>query len=114
MSKFRLTKGYVREFPVPMSVSEGDSVEIIRKNDGIYPGWYWCRSEDGVEAWVPSEFFTTSGGTGTMLRPYNSWELNASKDEVVEALYSSQGWAWCRKSDGEEGWLPVDNLLQVD
>jgi len=30
--------------------------------------------------------------------------------EEVEVLEVDSGWAWVRKDDGTEGWVPLENL----
>ena len=50
----RTVRDYTREYEnPPMLLSVGDTVELIKRNDTLYTEWYWSRSPDGKEAWVP-------------------------------------------------------------
>ncbi len=106
----RVISDYVSEFSNPMSARKGDSIRVIRKNDGKYKSWYWCRSDSGIEAWVPEVVLSISGDRATLSQDYNSRELDSSENEIVDILYEMGGWSWCRNSRGKEGWLPSDIL----
>ena len=102
---------YTREFEgQPMILSEGDSITVLKKNQGKYKEWYWCRSSDGIEAWVPEAFMIIRGDSAQVTRNYNSSELSVEAGENVVIEYSTGGWAWCTNSKLERGWIPMDNI----
>jgi SH3-like domain-containing protein len=43
-------------------------------------------------------------------RDYDSRELSVAAGEVVEVLEEVAGWAWCRRTAGERGWVPVGKV----
>ncbi len=43
----------------------------------------------------------------TAARDYAAVELTCAAGESVVLLWQSHGWAWCRRGDGREGWLPL-------
>lgn len=95
-------------------MSKGSSIEIIRRNDGKYREWYWCRTGDGNEAFVPGQVLEVNGSTGTFLRDYNSLELTVSRGDILIMLYEMGGWTLARKSTGEEGWVPSEYTEPYD
>ena len=38
-----------------LPVAEGEEVVVTARDD--QSGWWWCRSEDGTEGWVPRSVF---------------------------------------------------------
>ncbi len=45
-------------------------------------------------------------------RDFSAIELTCSAGEAVDVIWGTHGWAWCRKCDGSEGWLPIGNLSE--
>ena len=50
-----MTAAYKCAYPTPLRVKQGEVV-AAEPRDCEWPGWIWCRSEDGVEGWLPEEF----------------------------------------------------------
>lgn len=44
-----------------------------------------------------------------MNRDYDAREVAVEPFEVVTVLKEVRGWAWVKKTDGSEGWIPVAN-----
>ncbi len=107
--RLRVIKPYSREFEHPLVVAKGTTIEVIKRNDGRYKEWYWCRSEDGIEAFVPEELVRVDGTTATFLADYDSSELTISEGETLIQLAEMGGWIWAKKSTGEKGWIPAEN-----
>ncbi len=89
--RLRVVKPYRREFENPLVISKGNSVEVIKRNEGRYKEWYWCRSEDGIEAFVPKKLVSVEGRTATFLADYDSSELTVSEGETLIQLYEMDG-----------------------
>ncbi len=100
---------YVSEFHNPILMKKGSTINILKRNDGKYTEWFWCRTDEGVEAYVPENSLEITDNTGTFLHDYNSKELNVAKGEILISLYETGGWIWAKKSSGEEGWIPDEN-----
>lgn len=112
--RIRITGGYVKEFGNPISMKSGSRIEVIKRNDGKYKERYWCRTMEGVEAFVPEQLLAVEGNMATFLRDHDSRELTVSRGEVLVSLYEVGEWTWARKSSGEEGWIPDLNAEPFD
>ena len=104
--RIRVIKHYDREFQNAIVMKKGSTILIIRRNEGIYKEWFWCRTDDGTEAFVPEEILEVGGPTATFLKDYDSKELTVFEGDVLISIFDMGGWTWARKSSGEEGWIP--------
>ena len=95
----------------PIEVAKGQPVTLTSRED-IWDGhrWLWAVSEDGREGWVPDSLVTGTARNPVASCDYSAIEITCTAGETVEFLSQTHGWAWCRKSDGSEGWLPLKNL----
>jgi len=48
--------------------------------------------------------------TGSLTKDYDGREVPLTVGEDVEVLEVDSGWAWVRKNDETEGWVPLENL----
>ena len=70
--------------------------------------------------WVPEQILNVTHTTdkhskATVLENYSAEELNADPGELVIGDKIINGWLWCRKEGTEEsGWLPIDNLSEIN
>lgn len=113
--KVRVVTEYVREYNSdPMVLSPGDVVKVLKQNDGVYKGWYWCRSADGKEIWVPGQILSMKGENAISKGDFSSWELSVFSGQILEAYNEMGGWLWCASTDGEKGWIPVKNVEYLD
>jgi hypothetical protein len=48
-----------------------------------------------------------------LLRNYSAIELSVAPDQVLSASLFESGWIWATNEDGEEGWVPLDNLEPI-
>lgn len=109
-TRLKVVEAYVREFGNPMKASSGEEVEILKKNDGKYREWYWCRSGDGTESWVPQQVIRISGNMATFSEDYDATELTVDIGDVLTLIHRMGGWAWCLDSRGQRGWVPLENV----
>jgi hypothetical protein len=95
----------------PIEVMKGQTVALTGRED-IWDGhrWLWAVSVDGREGWIPDSLITVASMKPVACYDYSAIELTCPAGETVEFLCQTHGWAWCRKSDGSEGWLPLKNL----
>ena len=80
--KYKVVKQHRASFYYVMIAKEGDSI-IIGKEDTEMPGWYWCRDNNNVEAWVPKTHIEIDEGKGLFNQDYNSTEHDAQPGEIV-------------------------------
>ena len=114
MKIVKVTKNHKSEFPVPLIAKKGEIVEDQeRKTEG--EGWLWCRNTSGVHAWVPKAFIEPMSESRhyQFLKDYNSRELTIDDGQEVIVLNEESGWAWVRTPLGDEGWIPLANLQDL-
>jgi putative hydrolase of the HAD superfamily len=79
-----------------------------------WPGWIWCIHDDGGAGWVPERWTETDDSHCVLKRDYCAGELAAAPGEIVRGLGDEGGWAMCRDSRGNRGWLPLEKLQEMD
>lgn len=47
------------------------------------------------------------------LRDYDSFELSVDIGEILTIKEAAASWAWVENPDGEEGWVPLENLVDA-
>ena len=105
----RVKEDYRSPYPDPLSLRVGEQVTIADK-ECEWPGWLWCTDGGGKSGWIPEAYIRRQDDTGVLIVDYDATELSAETGDRVEVLRRESGWAWCRRSDGTEGWLPLDVL----
>jgi len=95
----------------PIKVAAGQRLMLSGRED-VWGGhrWLWAVAEDGREGWIPDDLVTEVDGQTVAGRAYSAIELTCAAGEAVEVLWHTHGWAWCRKGDGDAGWVPLKNL----
>jgi hypothetical protein len=106
--KGRLTGEHRARYGDPLAVSQGEPLTLTGRED-IWEGhrWLWAVAPDGREGWVPDSLPLETPDGPRAARGYDAIELDCTSGEIVTLLRKSHGWAWCRKADGREGWLPL-------
>jgi uncharacterized protein YgiM (DUF1202 family) len=105
----RASSGYQSAYPDPLKLKAGDEVKVEEKKSE-WPGWLWCTDRNGNAGWIPGDYIERDGDTGTLRVDYDATELTVEAGDELEVIRERNGWAWCRKSDGEHGWLPLNVL----
>ena len=97
----------------PIEVAKGARLMLTGRED-VWEGhrWLWAVAEDGREGWIPDDLATESDAGSVASRDFSAIELTCSAGETVGFISETHGWAWCRKGDGSEGWLPLKNLSE--
>lgn len=100
-------KPYQRSYEDPVALRAGDTVtvEYHRSKETDVLGWLWVQGPDGREGWAPEAWLVGDGNRRVINRDFNAIELNVVAGETVELLVGESGFVWCRKPDGQEGWL---------
>lgn len=108
----KVTKKYDICYPDPLSLQKGDVVSILKKEETPeWDGWYFCKDHLQKEGWISRDYLRIEDTKATLIKPYSAKELSANEGEEALPLFESCGWSWCKKSTGEEGWLP-NNILE--
>ena len=105
----KVSSAYKSAYPDPLQLKAGDEVRVTDKKSE-WPGWLWCTDRNGNAGWIPGLYIERSGDTGMLRTYYDATELTVEAGDEVEVLGEQSGWAWCRKTDGEQGWLPLNAL----
>ncbi len=111
MKSRAVLKHHAASYADPIAVAKGDLLTLTGRED-FWDGhrWLWAVAVDGGEGWVPDDLVTDTGEGPVASRDYSANELTCSVGEVVGFIRETHGWAWCRKDDGSEGWLPLKIL----
>jgi len=95
----------------PIRVAKGAALSLTGRED-VWDGhrWLWAVADDAGEGWIPDDLITETDDGPIASRDFSAIELTCSAGEAVDVIWETHGWAWCRKSDGREGWVPLRNL----
>lgn len=97
----------------PLSLIQGQVVSMGPPDPG-WSGWVWVTAEDGRGSHVPEDICQQAGaGAAVILRDFQARDLSVHGGDEVESLDEVDGWHWCRREDGTEGWLPAYLLREV-
>lgn len=111
MNTRKVVKAYEVVYPNAIRVKKDARVSILREETNPkWAGWVWCRSDDGQEGWISKDFLTIVGSNATINRDYDAREVAVQPQESVQVLKEEHGWAWVKKADDSEGWIPAENL----
>jgi hypothetical protein len=116
MRKANVTKDHRSEYTTPFLVKAG-SILIAEEKESEWEGWVWCRISDGAYRWYPEGYLKEiSGKPGyfELFKDYNAKELPVQAGEEVTILFEESDWAWVINQNGDEGWIPLENLEFVD
>ncbi len=113
MKRRTVRESHNASYADPIKVAKGEALSATGLED-VWDGhrWLWVAADDGREGWVPDDLVTEIDGRPVASRDYSAIELTCSAGEAVDIIWETHGWAWCRKCDGNEGWLPLRNLSE--
>ena len=114
MRILKVIKDHKGEFHVPLVAKKGEIVEGQEK-ETEWKDWLLCRNSSGIHGWVPKTYLesTSESGRFQFLRDYNAREITIEQGQEVIVLDEESSWAWVRTFLGEEGWIPMENLLDL-
>jgi uncharacterized protein YgiM (DUF1202 family) len=104
----RVTLEHVVAYPAPLEVACGEKV-CVGREDNEFPGWRWCRAEDGREGWVPIELLSNEAAEAIVLHDYSARELAVRPGEEVVVEEARHNWLLVRNARGDRGWIPERN-----
>ncbi len=115
--KYQVIKMHRNEFPNPIIISKGDRLIIGEKSDEheAWDDWCFCETQDQIKGWVPKQVIKwVSDSEGEALENYCAKEMDVNDGEILIGAKILNGWVWCQNpSSKEEGWVPVENLVQI-
>lgn len=98
-------------YPDAIVAFKGDPVLIQRRETkSEWLGWIWCTLRGGKSGWISESYLEIGVNTGSLIKDYDGREVPLTAGEDVVVLQIECGWAWVRKADKSEGWVPVENL----
>ena len=106
---FRVVKEHQGTSLSSLSGQEGERLEWERR-ESEWRGWVWCTHSLGSSGWVPENWLELADETAVLLRDYSATELGVAPGQILSASLFESGWAWATNEDGEEGWVPLENL----
>ncbi|MHA1908041.1 MAG: hypothetical protein ACW98Y_12150 [Candidatus Thorarchaeota archaeon] len=114
MRLVRVIKKHTSEFSVPLVMAKDDIIDG-EKRKTEWDGWIWCKNIAGVFGWVPEPFLEKLPEERKYgaLRDYNAFEVSVDIGQELMILEEASSWAWVRTPEGEEGWVPLENLENV-
>jgi hypothetical protein len=106
-----LLEAHNASYADPIEVAKGARLSLTGRDD-VWEGhrWLWAVAEDGREGWIPDDLATVTEEGPVASQDFSAIELTCTAGEAVAIIRETHGWAWCRKDDGSEGWLPLKNL----
>jgi hypothetical protein len=91
----------------PLSLIQGQVIRLGAP-DPEWSGWIWVTADDGRGSHVPEDICQSAGeGVAVILRDFQARDLSVQSGDEVASLSEINGWHWCRREDGTEGWLPA-------
>ncbi len=119
MSKhYRVIKKHETKLPNPIIIFKGDTFSVDEKYNEDWDNWddwYFCETQNQGKGWVPKQVIKwLSSNEGEALTNYFANEINVDEGELLVGTKELNGWLWCQNlSSKEEGWVPVENLVQI-
>lgn len=98
-------------YPDPISVKQNDALQLTGEEydwDGHL--WLWAINAQGKAGWVPDTLVSRTSAGCFANKNYSAMELSCIAGQALESFETTHGWAWCRAQDGNEGWVPLNNL----
>lgn len=89
----------------PIQVLRGDAV-MLGDRDVDWPEFAWVTVAEGRGGWVPATLFDQDRGPAVALDDYDTRELDAQADEIVQLHRELAGWWWAENALGVQGWIP--------
>jgi hypothetical protein len=116
MRKAKVIKNHESEYTASFLVKAG-TILVSEEKESEWEGWMWCKSPEGIYTWFPEGFLKRIAGKldhYELIRDYNAKELPVRTGEEVTIQFEESSWAWVLMGNGNEGWVPLENLEVVD
>ena len=110
--KVIVKKSHKSDVLFPFKAIKGEILQCEERSTQ-WEGWLYCKNKEGFNGWTPKAFLSqieNNLGTYQLIHSYNAIEISANEGDSVELKESESGWAWVINKNGEEGWIPLENL----
>jgi len=116
LEHYRVVRDHKSPYLGPILFQEGEEVKVGQefKEDPDWKDWIWCEGKNNNHAWVPRQYISIAGTSGTLNRDYNAMELSVRVGEELVVYETVNGFVMSEKPDGTKGWVPMKNLEIVD
>lgn len=112
MPKKKILKAHTDVPPNPIVAKKGDRGSVLKYDSRAeWRGWLQCSLDDGQIGWISESYLEIHETRVTFKKDYNAIEIQVQVGEDVEILREDNGWAWIRRSDDVEGWIPCQCFL---
>ncbi|MBT4793264.1 MAG: hypothetical protein HON90_16955 [Halobacteriovoraceae bacterium] len=111
----KVTEKYEICYPNPLNLKVGEKIQLFKKDiPEKWKGWNWCKDSTGNEGWISETYFKREhDDKAEIVKNYTAQEISVNENDKVELVFEDFGWAWCKKVNGEEGWLPTEILRDM-
>jgi hypothetical protein len=110
----QIIKDYRISNSKPLCLKSGDTFKILPKEiPPEWSGWIWAKTEK-QEGWISKHYFETRNGRPFVIRDYVAREIDVESGESVRLHYEDCGWSWIEKGDGNAGWIPSENIGELE
>jgi hypothetical protein len=111
---FMVIKSHSSNYSDPIVVRKGEQVMVGEIYNGAenWPDWRFCsKINESQKGWIPEQLLSIGDNNdGTVKEDYSAKELSVEAGQKVTVREKLNGWMWCQTPDGDEGWIPVENL----
>ena len=115
--KYRVIKTRKSECQNLVIIFKGDKLIVGEKYNECedWGDWYFCEVQNHIKGRVPKQVIKwLSRNEGEALANYFAKEMSVEVGELLIGTQALNGWIWCQNfSSQEEGWVPLENLVQI-
>jgi ribosomal-protein-alanine N-acetyltransferase len=109
----KVAESYDVIYTNPIKLKTGERVSIEKwETNPEWAGWAFCVDQRGIKGWVSEKYLRVEGNSALVLREYDATELAVEAGESVRLQYEEFGWAWVENKKGNQGWVPLKNLIR--
>ncbi|WP_313803485.1 hypothetical protein [Cytobacillus sp.] len=108
-------KSHISNYPDPILLKKEQEV-LYCKEDTQFPNWIFCKSiVTHKEGWVPKQLLTKPNkfGIAIVTKDYSAHELTTIPGEILFGLEHLNEWTYCKRKNGEAGWVPTFCLSEI-
>ena len=113
MNLFVVIKKYCPDPNLFVEIPNNEEVEIIKEyKSENWKDWLECLYDNKV-CYVPKQYLEIRGNKATLVRSYNSSELNGRVGILIDVEFTLNGFVFGRMLNGNrKGWIPQEVLIE--
>jgi len=110
----KIIQDYEISYPNPLTLKCGDLVSIISKElPSRWNGWFWAKTASN-EGWISKHYFENRDLCTIIIKDYTAKEMSVKNGDNVKLIHEDCGWSWVENKTGEQGWIPSENIGELD